>query len=142
MTAQGRILAIDWGRRRIGLALSDELGLSSRGLATLERTYREADLASIERIVRENDVQRIVIGRPLHLDGRRSAASREAERFGKTLGKRCQVELILWDERLTSVEAQARLRAERPGAKIDKAAVDQMSARVILESYLHSLAES
>ncbi len=142
MAAPGRTLAVDWGRRRIGLAISDELGMTSRGLPTVEHTHREADLAAIETIARENEIRRLLVGQPLHMDGRQSPSSREAARFGKALAKRCEVELILFDERLTSVEAAQRLRDERPGQRIAKPEVDQMAARVLLESYLRSLDES
>ena len=134
----GRTLAIDWGRRRIGLAVSDELGLTVRGLPTIERTHREADLAAIEGVARQQQARRLVVGRPVHLDGGVSAASREAARFGKALAKRCELELILWDERLTSVAATERLRSQQPSGRIDKPAVDQMAARVLLEDYLRA----
>ena len=142
MAAPGRTLAVDWGRRRIGLAISDELGLTSRGLPTLEHTQREADLDAIERLIEQNQIRRLVIGQPLHMDGRRSPSSREAARFGRALAKRCAVELVLFDERLTSVEAEERLRQEQPDRRIAKPEVDQMAARVLLESYLRSLDES
>lgn len=141
MKPDGRILAIDWGRRRIGLALSDELGVSVRGLPTLEHTNGEADLEAIVRIVSENDVRLLVVGQPDHLDGRSSASSRLAKRFGKRLSKRCGVDLVLFDERLTSVEAEERLRQPRRGSRLSKAAVDQMAAQILLEGYLRSVEE-
>ncbi len=139
MPASGRTLAVDWGRRRIGLALSDELGLSVRGLPTLVHTHREADLAAIEAILRENDVRRLVVGKPLHLNGTASPSSREAVRFGRALAKRYPVELVFWNEGLTSVEAEQRLREAAPGGDIEKAAVDQMAAQILLKSFLGSL---
>lgn len=142
MAAPGRTLAVDWGRRRIGLAISDELGMTARGLPTVEHTHREADLAAIEHVAREHRIERLLVGRPLHMDGRQSASSREAARFGKALAKRCGVELVLFDERLTSVEAEQRLRGERPGRRIAKPDVDRMAAQILLESYLRSLDES
>jgi len=130
----GRILAIDWGRRRIGLALSDELGLTVRGLPTLERKNRATDLSAIERIVTENDVRRLVVGAPLHLDGTAGKSVGQAEQFGRTIAKRCRLPLELWDERLTSFEAENLLR-ERGGRRA-KADVDRMAAALILDSYL------
>ncbi|MBI1357952.1 MAG: Holliday junction resolvase RuvX [Acidobacteria bacterium] len=136
--APGRTLAVDWGRRRIGLAVSDELGLTVRGLPTVEHIHREADLAAIEDVARRLEARRLLVGRPVHLDGRAGASSREAARFGKALAKRCGLELILWDERLTSVEAGERLREARPGTRVEKPAVDRMAAQILLEDYLRA----
>ena len=142
MSAPGRILAVDWGRRRIGLAISDELGVSVRGLPTLEHTNGEADLQAIEKIVEDNEVRVLVVGQPFHLDGRSSASSRLAKRFGKNLAKRCGVELVLFDERLTSVEAEERLRKPKRGSRVPKTAIDQMAAQILLEGYLRSLEQA
>ena len=141
MSVPGRILAIDWGRRRIGLAICDELGVSVRGLPTLEHSNRAADMDAIERIARDNDVKLLVVGQPFHLDGRSSASSRLAKRFGKDLSKRCALELVLFDERLTSVEAEERLRKPKR-SRLPKAAIDRVAAEILLEGYLRSLDES
>ena len=130
----GRILAIDWGRNRIGLAVSDELGLTVRGLPTLVRKNRATDLAALERLVAENEVGLLVVGAPLHLDGTAGKSVGQAEQFGRTLAKRCRLPLELWDERLTSFEAENLLR-ERGGRR-EKADVDRLSAALILESFL------
>lgn len=140
MESIGRILAIDWGRRRIGLALSDELGLTVRGLPTLERKNKATDLEAIERIVSENDVRLLVVGAPLHLDGSAGKSVGQAEQFGRTVAKRCRVPLELFDERLTSVEAESRLR-ERGGRRRSKADVDRVAAALILEGYLAQRAQ-
>jgi len=83
----GRILAIDYGRRRIGLALSDRLAVLPRPLATLVRTNRRNDLRRLREIVRENDVRRIIVGHPVHLDGTAGEMADEARRFAARIEK-------------------------------------------------------
>ena len=132
MSPPGRILAVDWGRRRIGLAVCDELGLTVRGLDTLVRTKREADLESLARTADDENAVLILVGRPLALDGSETKSSGEAERFARTLSKRLRLPFMLHDERLTSREAENILRG-RPYSKAD---VDRVAASLLLESFL------
>lgn len=130
----GRILALDWGSKRIGLAMCDELGVSVRGLPTLERTRKADDLAKLTAIAEEYEVHSLLMGRPLHLDGSKSKSAVQAEHFGRSLAKRSGLPLKLWDERLSSVEAEEHLRGtqrSRPRGAIDRAA-----AETILRRYL------
>ena len=134
MPPPGRILAVDWGRRRIGLAVCDELGLTVRGLDTLVRTNREADLEALGQVAAREEAALVVVGRPLALDGTETKSSGEAARFGRTLAKRLRLPLELHDERLTSREAEDLLRSRgRPYAKAD---VDRVAASLLLESFL------
>lgn len=138
--AKGCILAIDYGRQRMGLALSDALGLTSRPLATLPRTNRRDDLRRLREIVRQHEVRRIVVGHPLHLDGTAGEMAAEAARFAARVEKELSLPVELVDERLSSWEAEQTLRAgkqvscrkRRPRA----GAVDPLAAAVILRDYL------
>jgi putative Holliday junction resolvase len=150
----GRVLAVDYGRRRIGLALSDALGLVARPLATLRRTNRRADLRRLREIAREHDVRRIVVGHPLHLDGGAGEMAAEAARFAARLEKQLGLPVELVDERLSSWEAEQTLAAnralarkrrgraggQRPTREVRRegGTIDQVAAAVILRDYLES----
>ena len=133
---QGRILALDLGKRRIGLALSDELGWTAQGLPNLERRNTQTDLDTLDALIREHGVRLVLLGNPLHMSGDESAGSREAARFAQQMRHRSGVEVELWDERLTSREASRVLRSS--GVSIDKRAraVDRLSAVLLLTGYL------
>ena len=136
---QSRILALDLGKKRIGLAISDPLGITAQGLPNLVRVRKRADLAALEQLVRERQVGLILMGNPINMrgdEGRQSAWVRE---FAQALEQRTGLPVKLWDERLTSVEANRVLRSS--GISIEKraAAVDRLSAVILLQSYLDSL---
>jgi putative Holliday junction resolvase len=136
---QSRILALDLGKKRIGLAISDPLGITAQGLPNLVRVRKRADLAALEQLVRERQVGLILLGNPINMrgdEGRQSAWVRE---FADALTERTGLPVKLWDERLTSVEANRVLRSS--GISIEKraAAVDRLSAVILLQSYLDSL---
>jgi putative Holliday junction resolvase len=131
----GRILAIDYGQKRLGLAISDEMGLTARPLATLERVNRRDDLRRLREIVRKNDVRRIVVGQPLHLDGAQSEMAEEAARFAARIQKALGLPVELADERLSSWEAE-QVMAETGTKKRGRGRRDQVAAAVILRDYL------
>ena len=134
-----RILGIDHGTARIGLAISDELELIASPLKTLD-THAEP-LRAIERIVRDRGIARIVIGLPLRMSGARGEAVERVERFADALGKalRHEIPIDLVDERLSSVEAEASLsRAGITDRQARRQVVDQLAAVVILQEYLNS----
>jgi putative Holliday junction resolvase len=135
---QGRILALDLGKRRIGLALSDELRLTAQGIETLQRTNIRADLARLGEIASTNNVATIVIGNPIHMSGQEGRQSGHAHEFGSRLQASTGLPVEFWDERLTTVEAQRVLR--QSGISIEKRAqaVDRLAAVILLESYLDS----
>ena len=140
LTAQAtRILALDLGKRRIGLAISDPLGITAQGLPNLVRTNKRADLAALEELIQEREVGRIVMGNPMNMGGSEGRQSAWVREFAEALEKRTGLPVQLWDERLTSVEAGRVLRAS--GISIEKraAAVDKLSAVILLQSYLDSL---
>ena len=113
-----RILALDLGKRRIGLALSDELGISAQGLETLERTNIREDLARLSQLVVERGVTLILIGNPLHMSGREGRQAGHAREFGERLKSATGLPVEFWDERLTTVEAQRVLREPRSWAAV------------------------
>lgn len=139
---QGRILALDLGKKRIGLALSDPLGITAQGLPTLQRTRIREDLAALADLIQEHDVRLLLLGHPLHMSGHESRQSEYTREFGMRLGEYTGVEVRLWDERLTTVEAERVLRSS--GISIDKRAkaVDRLSAQILLESFLDSEANA
>ena len=142
-----RILALDYGRARIGLAIGNtEAGLA-QPLGTLDRINRNEDMRRLRELVREHGVQKIVVGLPLRLDGTRGDMAEEASRFGQRVHKQMGVPVEMVDERLTSWEAE-RLLEEQQGRTIHAASskqrkkenpklgVDAMAAALILKEYL------
>jgi putative Holliday junction resolvase len=136
--SHGRVLALDLGKRRIGLALSDELGITAQGLETLERSNIREDLARLARLVSEKNVALILMGNPLHMSGHEGRQAEYARDFGERLREATGLPIEFRDERLTTVEAQRVLR--QSGISIQKRAkaVDRLAAVILLESYLDS----
>ena len=139
LTSKTRILALDLGRKRIGLAVSDPLGITAQGLPNLVRTRNRADLDALAQLAEEKEVRLILMGNPLNMSGTEGRQSAWVREFAERLESRTGIPVKLWDERLTSVEAGRVLRAS--GISIEKraAAVDRLSAVVLLQSYLDSL---
>ena len=134
-----RILALDLGKKRIGLALSDPLGITAQGLPNLVRTRKRDDLASLAALAREKEVGLILMGNPINMRGEEGRQSGWVREFAGELEAATGLPVRLWDERLTSVEAGRVLRES--GISIEKraAAVDRLSAVILLQSYLDSL---
>jgi putative Holliday junction resolvase len=134
---KGRILALDLGKKRIGLALSDPLGLTAQGLPTLQRVNIRTDLAELDRLVKEHDVRLILLGLPLHMSGDEGRQAQHAREFGKRLAEWTGREVRFWDERLTTVEAQRVLKSSGISIAKRAQAVDQLSAQILLDSFLN-----
>jgi putative holliday junction resolvase len=132
----GRILALDLGRKRIGIAVSDALGITAQGLPTLQRTTLREDAAAIERIAAEYEVALILFGLPLHMDGNESRQSGYTREFAAYLEERIGRKTAFWDERLTSVEAGRVLKESGISIAKRAKAVDRLAAQILLESYL------
>jgi putative Holliday junction resolvase len=137
-----RILALDVGTKRIGLAVSDPLGLTAQGLEVLNRRSRQADLEALLKIARDYQVQQIVVGLPRHMDGRPGAAVPEIMALAEALGQALGVEVITWDERLTTAAAERVLLQADMSRRRRRRVVDQLAAVLILQTYLDYLAQT
>jgi len=131
-----RILALDYGRKRIGLALSDELRLTAQPLKTLARKNRAEDVRRLREICREQGVARIIVGHPVHMTGEAGPMAEEAARFAARLKKEMGIEVELLDERLTSWEAEQTVAGPRSPRRRDRAALDDVAAAILLREYL------
>jgi putative pre-16S rRNA nuclease len=140
-TSKGRILALDLGKKRIGLALSDPLGITAQGLPTLQRTNIRGDMAALAGIVAEREVTLLLMGNPLHMSGDAGRQAAYVREFAERLAAHTGVPLKYWDERLTTVEAHRVLRSSGIGIEKRAQAIDKLSAVILLESYLDSGAE-
>jgi putative Holliday junction resolvase len=132
----GRILALDVGKKRIGLAISDALGISAQGLPTLHRVRIREDLKNLTQLIRDREVVMLLIGNPLHMSGDESRQSSYTKEFGDRLRLETGVPVVYWDERWTTVAAEKVLREAHATLEQRKKAVDRLSAVILLESYL------
>ncbi len=132
----GRILGLDVGSRRIGIAVSDPLGITAQGLETLQRRNKRHDLAALEQVIREYAVREIVVGLPLRMSGAEGTQSEMMQVFAEELRKRFRLPVHLWDERLTSAEANRLLRETEMSIEKRAKAVDRMAAVLILQGWM------
>jgi len=136
----GRVLAIDYGRKRLGLAVSDSLRVTARPLATWNRSNRRQEVARLRVLCREQQVSLIVLGWPLRLDGAQGEMASEAARFAERIRTDLGILVELVDERLTSWEAEqalAETAARKPRSRNRKQhKLDEVAAAVILRDYL------
>jgi putative holliday junction resolvase len=132
-------LALDLGKKRIGLAVSDPLRITAQGLPNLDRTNKRTDLAALAALMKEREIGLVLMGNPINMGGKEGRQSGWVRDFAAALEAHTRVPVQLWDERLTSVEAGRVLRES--GISIEKraAAVDRLSAVILLQSYLDSL---
>jgi len=133
-----RILALDYGSRRIGLAVTDELGLTAQGLATLRRTNKRNDFDHLRRTIKGYGVGEIVVGLPLRMSGETGTQSEKVLEFAEELRRRFKLPVHLFDERLTSVEANRVLDEGEVGLRRRREVVDQLAAVLILQAFLGS----
>jgi putative Holliday junction resolvase len=130
-----RILALDVGKKRIGIAVSDPLGITARPHSTVERT--KAGMEKIMQAIHDLEVKEIIVGLPLHLDGTEGEQSKDVRNFAESLTPRVDpIPVKFWDERLTTVEAQARLSDRRGDWRKTKKMIDAFAAATLLEAYL------
>ncbi|HLT57762.1 MAG: Holliday junction resolvase RuvX [Limnochordales bacterium] len=132
----GRVLGLDVGQRRIGVALSDELGWTAQGLTVIQRQSLEADTARIAALVREHGCQRIVIGLPRRTDGRLGPEAEAVQAFGRRLEAVAGVPVVYWDERFSTAQAEHTLIAAGVRRSRRRQVIDQVAASVILQAYL------
>jgi putative Holliday junction resolvase len=138
--AVARILAIDYGSRRIGLAVTDELGLTAQGLPTLHRSNKRNDFDHLRRTIKGYGIGEIVMGLPLRMSGEAGTQSEKVKEFAEELWRRFKLPVHLFDERLTSVEANRVLDESQVGLQRRKEVVDQLAAVLILQAFLESRA--
>ena len=131
-----RILALDVGEKRIGLAISDGLGWTAQGLPTLSGEDKDKAICAIAEIVRERQVTEIVLGMPLNMDGTPGKRAKETALFLEDLKKEIPLPIKTWDERLSSAQAQRLMLEADLSRKKRKKKVDRLAAQLILQSYL------
>ena len=132
-----RYLGLDVGNRRIGVAVSDELGLTAQPVLTLERRHNQReDLRSLARLCRRFGVAGIVVGNPLHLSGEVSPQAAKTQAFAAELGELTGLPIHLWDERLTTREAHRILYEAGHARQEHRRVVDQVAATLILQSFM------
>ena len=127
---------MDVGKKRIGLAISDQLGFTAQGIETLERTRIREDLENLRMIASHWEAKTLLVGKPLHMSGSESRQSEYTREFAGRLEQYLKLPVVFWDERLTSAEAERMLRMAGASLEQRKKAVDRMAAVLLLESYL------
>jgi putative holliday junction resolvase len=133
-----RVLGLDVGARRIGVAVSDLLGITAQGLETLQRKNKKHDFAHLDRVIREYEVKEIVVGLPLRMSGVEGAQAEKIHAFVADLQRHFHLPIHLWDERLTSAEANRLLRETELSIEKRGKAVDRMAAILILQGWMES----
>lgn len=137
MSLAGPVLALDYGTKRIGMAVSDPQGEFAFPVGELERRSLARDLAELAELVKQRGVVEIVVGLPLHLDGRAGPEAEAARRFADAVGDATGVPVELLDERWTSLEAERALRASQPKrGKRKRARLDAAAAAILLRTFL------
>ncbi len=134
----GRILALDVGSRTIGLAVTDPLGYTAQGLLTIRRKNKRTDLAALAEVIGKYGVAELVVGLPLRMSGAEGRQSEKMREFVAVLEQNFDLPIHLWDERLTSVEANRVLRETDMSIKKRAAVVDQLAAVLILQNWMEA----
>jgi len=132
------VLGLDVGARRIGLAITDPLWITAQGLETLQRKNKRRDFDQLEKVVRQYEVVEIVVGLPLRMSGAEGTQAEKMQRFAEELRERLHLPVHLWDERLTSAQANRLLRETDMSIKRRGEVVDQMAAVLILQSWMEA----
>jgi len=136
----GRILAIDFGLKRVGLAITDPLQIIAQPFETVTYQSRKELVRRLVNCIREREVVAVVIGLPRHMDGREGEMAKNVRELVATLQKAVAIPLVTWDERLSTVQAERALREMGKSARATKRGeVDQLAAVFILQSYMDSL---
>lgn len=133
-----RYLGLDLGRATIGLALADDVLRMAQALETIRRTNEAADLDALRRIADEYEIERVVLGLPLNMDGTEGSSARLARAFAGKVEASLGTPVELFDERLSTFEAETRLRARGVSARDQRAVIDAEAAAVILQGWLEA----
>jgi putative Holliday junction resolvase len=136
--APARILALDVGARTIGLAVSDPLGITAQGLETIRRQNRKNDFDQLRRVIRKYAVAELVVGFPIRMSGAEGVQAEKMKEFAAALRAKFKLPVHLWDERLTTAEAQRVLRTTEMSIRRRAQVIDQMAATLILQSFLEA----
>ncbi len=131
-------MALDVGSRRIGVAVSDPLGITAQGLDTIQRQNKRRDLEALRRLLSEYQIREVVVGLPLRLSGAEGTQSEKMRVFADDLRRHFGITVHLWDERWTSTEANRLLRETDLSIEKRAKAVDRMAATLILQSWLEA----
>src|ERR1700758_1266058 len=137
-----RVLGLDVGSKRIGIAISDPLGITAQGLETLQRQNKRLDFEKLEKLARDYAIAEVVVGFPLRMSGAEGVQAEKMQRFAEELRDRLQIPVHLWDERLTSAEANRLLRETDMSIQRRAQVVDQMAAVLILQSWMEHRAQA
>lgn len=132
----GRVMALDLGEKRIGVALSDATRLIGSAHSVLQRRSRDEDFAHVAQLVNDNRVTLLVLGLPITLAGHEGDRAAWVRDYGSDLATHLEIPVTYWDESLTTIQAEAALRAAGKGRKQMKAQVDAVAAALILQSFL------
>ncbi|HZQ18126.1 MAG TPA: Holliday junction resolvase RuvX [Terriglobales bacterium] len=133
-----RVLGLDVGSKTIGIAISDPLGITAQGLPTIRRKNKRLDFEQLANLIREYQVSEIVVGYPLRLSGAEGTQSEKMQHFADELREKFSLPVHLWDERLTSSQANRILREAELSIKKRGQAVDRMAAMLILQSWMEA----
>lgn len=133
-----RTMALDVGKIRIGVAITDPLGYTAQPLLTVWRRSRGEDLRNLVRLARKHEVAHLLVGNPLHLSGEMSAWAAKVQEFAAELGERSGLPVELWDERLSTAAAHEILNRAEYGTKDREKVIDQVAAVVILEGWMQA----
>jgi putative Holliday junction resolvase len=131
-----KILAVDWGRARLGLAVSDDLGVTAQGLTSLPRVSETKDVEALAAYIRDLGIGAIVVGLPKNMDGSLGPSAEAAQAFARALRERLGIPVHLWDERLTTRAAERTLIGAGMRRRARRGVVDQMAATMILQGFL------
>ena len=129
-------LGLDVGRKRLGVAGCDGMGLIATGLTTIERTSFRQDVEKLKQIIEEREVEVLVVGLPYSLDGTIGFQAKQVQKFAHRLSQALQLPIEYVDERLTSVEAEAQLKTQKRFSSYNKALIDRQAAAIILQQWL------
>lgn len=135
-----RVLGLDVGSKTIGLAVSDPLGITAQGLQTIRRQNKRLDFSQLAKLIGEYEVAEIVVGYPLRMSGVEGTQAEKMQRFAEELRQRFKLPVHLWDERLTSAQANRVLRDSEMSIKRRGEVVDQMAAVLILQNWMDTRA--
>jgi putative Holliday junction resolvase len=131
-----KLLALDLGEKRIGIAVSDDIGLLARSHSVIKRTSRTADFEKISRVIEQEKITAVIVGLPVHLSGKEGSKAAWARDYGADLSERLEIAVTFWDESLSTVAAEDSLRQRGIHGRKRRSQVDAVAAAFILQSYL------